>query len=333
MLVLVTGATGLLGNNVVRLLLQQGHQVRVLVRDPRIDKSLAGLNVEVVPGDLREPDQIATATIGADVVINSAAMVHIGWHKEKLMQQVNIEGAKAIGEAALKQGARLVHVSSVDALGVATEDAPHDETSPREGKVPCPYVLTKRAAEEELQKLFAQGLNGLIVNPALMFGPWDWKPSSGRMILSVVKNQPPLAPRGGGSVCDVRDVAAAIVTAMQKGNVGENYILAGENLRYVDLWRKIAEITGCRAPWGRMGPLVALAAGWCGDMWSQMDGQEAEVNSAAIRVSNQFHYYRSDKAMRDLNYRMRPVDQTIRDAWAWFQKHGYGVPAKASRAG
>ncbi|WDI44640.1 NAD-dependent epimerase/dehydratase family protein [Bremerella sp. P1] len=326
MLALVTGSTGLVGNNVTRMLLEQGHQVRVMVRDPRIDRSLAGLDVEPVPGDIREEEAVNTAMIGVDAVIHSAAVVHIGWTKEKLMQQVNVEGTKIVAQAAMKQGVRMVHVSSVDALGVGKKDASANEDSPREGKIPCPYVLTKRAAEDALREMVPQGLNVVITNPALMFGPWDWKPSSGRMLISVVKKQPPMAPRGGGSTCDVRDVAAAIITAIHKGKVGENYILGGENLTYFDLWKRMAAITGRRPPWARLGPLIGIIAGMSGDLYGHMDGKEPEVNSAAIKMGSQYHYYRSDKAMEELDYQVRPLDRTLRDALLWFRANGY-LPA------
>ncbi|GAA4431619.1 NAD-dependent epimerase/dehydratase family protein [Bremerella cremea] len=323
MLALVTGATGLVGNNVTRMLLEQGHQVRVMVRDPRADRSLAGLDVEIVPGDVRDEETVMTAARGVDAIIHAAAMVHIGWTKGKAMRQVNVEGSKAVGRAAIKNGVRMVHVSSVDALGVGKEDEPATEESPREGKIPCPYVLTKREAEDELRGMMSEGLDVVFMNPALMFGPWDWKPSSGRMLVSVVQKQPPMAPRGGGSTCDVRDVSAAIIQGMTKGRSGENYILAGENLRYFELWKRMAKITGRRPPWGRLGPVIAMLVGLGGDAYSQMDGTESEVNSAAIKIASQFHYYLSDKAKAELGYQNRPLDQTLEDTWLWFRKFGY----------
>lgn len=323
MLALVTGSTGLVGNNVTRMLLMQGHQVRVMVRDPRVDRSLAGLDVEVVPGDVREEEAVMTAAMGVDAIIHSAALVHIGWTKEKVMHQVNVEGSVSVAKAAQKHGARMIHVSSVDALGIGSEKEPANEETPREGKIPCPYVLTKRAAEDELRAMIPEGLDVVFANPALMFGPWDWKPSSGRMFISVVKKQPPMAPRGGGSTCDVRDVSVAIIEAIKRGRTGENYILAGENLRYYELWKKIAAITGRRPPWCRLGPLMAMIVGLSGDLYSHMEGTEKEVNSAAIKMGGQFHYYSSDKAKAELGYRNRPLDQTLMDTWSWFREHGY----------
>ncbi|MEX1039498.1 MAG: NAD-dependent epimerase/dehydratase family protein [Pirellulaceae bacterium] len=321
--VLVTGATGLVGNNVVRLLLEQGHQVRVLVRPTADRRSLEGLELEIIPGDVTDTASLTTACQHQTHVIHSAAMVHIGWTGAEAMHQVNVGGTEQVAQAALAAGARLVHVSSVDALGVGRRDQPANEESPRTGKVECPYVQTKRAAEERLQTLFAAGLPGLIVNPGFMLGPWDWKPSSGKMLLEFIKNRPPMAPRGGCSVADVRDVAQAIVNACTQGQTGHNYILGGENLRYVDLWRRFAKITGTRAPFSAMGPLVAKSVGLIGDLTTNFKGQEAEFNSAAIRMSDQYHYYDSSKAKMELGYQSRPTEEAIEAAWGWFKEYGY----------
>jgi len=323
LLVVVTGATGLLGNNIVRLLLEQGHRPRVLVRDTRIGKPLAGLDVEALPGDVREPETLKTGFAGADLVIHCAAQVHIGWTKADLLQQVNVEGTKAVAEAAMNEGARLVHVSSVDALGVGSEDEPADETSPREGKFEYPYVKTKREAEDAVRHFFDTGLKGVIVNPGLMFGPWDWKPSSGQMILSYIQRRPLMAPRGGCSACDVRDVAFGVLAAAAKGKQGENYILAGENMRFIELWKIFAEVAETKPPWQQMGPVVSNVVGRIGDVWSQMEGREVEFNSAAIKASSQFHYYKSDKAKAELGYQHRPAREAIEIAYRWFKKYGY----------
>jgi nucleoside-diphosphate-sugar epimerase len=229
MLTLVTGATGLVGNNVVRLLLERGESVRVLVRNPD-DKSLAGLPVEVIPGDVCNLDSVQRAAANVDRIIHAAARVHLGWTGLALQQSVNVEGTRNVATAAKKSGVRLVHVSSVDALGIGTRAKPADEETPPEGSIPCPYVVTKRGAEQALLELVAEGLDAVIVNPVYMFGPWDWKPSSGRMILEVARGYALLAPPGGNDFADVRDVAAGILKAAERGKRGRRYILGGERV-------------------------------------------------------------------------------------------------------
>jgi dihydroflavonol-4-reductase len=158
-------------------------------------------------------------------------------------------------------------------------------------------------------------LDACIVHPGLMFGPWDWRPSSGRMLIEVVQRFTPVAPAGGISVCDVRDVAQGIVAAFAQAPPGRAFVLAGHNLTYLDLWRRFADIAGGRRPLCRSGPLMRIVAGRFGDSWGRLSGREPDVNSAAIKLSDQFHYFSSARAQRELGYQIRPLEDSIRDAW------------------
>ncbi|MEX0819150.1 MAG: NAD-dependent epimerase/dehydratase family protein, partial [Pirellulaceae bacterium] len=291
MTTLVTGATGLVGNNVVRVLLNAGEAVRVLCRPASDPRPLAGLEAEIVAGDICDAESVRRATEGVSQVVHAAGKVHIGWSGLESQRAINVEGTRNVAVAAREVNAKMIHVSSVDALGVGSPELPADEDSAREGKVPCCYVVTKREAEEVFLDEVARGLDGVVVNPGLMFGPWDWKPSSGRMLLEVARRMTPFAPKGGGSVCDVRDVAAGILAALQRGVAGRRYILAGENLTYLDLWKRMAQVTGGSAPICRAGPLMRIMAGRSGDLLGKLTGREPDVNSAAVGMSNLYHYY------------------------------------------
>ena len=225
--------------------------------------------------------------------------------------------------AALEAKARLLHVSSVDALGVGSRDAPADEDSPRQGKIPCTYVVTKQEAEAVVRSYIDRGLDAVIVNPGFMLGPWDWKPSSGRMLLEVATRFTPFAPTGGLTSCDVRDVVDGLLAACEKAPTGRQYILAGENLTYQQIWNLFAEVSGGSKPWFRAGPLLRFLGGYGGDLWGRMTGREPDLNSAGVRVTCQFHYYSSARAAAELGYRPRPFRQSVADAWAWFVEHGY----------
>lgn len=323
MTTLVTGATGLVGNNVVRLLRDARETVRVLVRQTSDPRPLAGLEVEAVIGDVADVESVRRAMAGAAQVVHAAAIVHIGWTGLASQRAINVEGTRNVAKAAREANAKMVHVSSVDALGVGSPDLPADEESPREGKVPCSYVITKREAEQAFLEEVERGLDGVIVNPGLMFGPWDWRPSSGRMLLEVARRFTPLAPKGGGTVCDVRDVAAGILAALDRGAAGRHYILGGENLTYLELWKRIARATGGSAPICRAGPLLRIAAGRGGDLIGKITGREPDVNSAAVGMSDLYHYYSIARAQEELGYVVRPVEESIADAWRWFQAEGY----------
>jgi len=178
---LVTGGTGLVGNNVIRMLADQGRRVRTLVRERSGDRELAGVDVERTVGDVTDPEAVRQAVAGARVVIHSAAMVHVGWRRLADMRRVNVEGTRLVAEAARREGARLVHVSSVNALGLTGNATPANEEIPFGNTIECPYVITKREAEQVVLDEVARGLDAVILNPVFMLGPWDWKPSSGRM--------------------------------------------------------------------------------------------------------------------------------------------------------
>lgn len=323
MATLVTGATGLIGNNVVRLLLDRGQQVRVLVRETADLRPLAGLDVQIVHGDVRDADSVRRACEGTRYVIHSAGYVHIGWSSSEIHHAVNVVGTTNVADAALAAGARMVHVSSVDTLGIRTREQPADEDTPREGHVLCPYVLSKRAGEDALLQRVASGLDAVIVNPNYVIGPWDWKPSSGRMLLQVARGRGLLAPPGGNDFCDVRDVASGILAAAQRGQTGRRYILSGESLSYVEAWRLFAQVSGARAPLGVATRGMVGIAGRLGDVWGRITRREPDVNSAATALSTLPHHFSNRRAEAELDYRPRPVRSAVEAAWKWFVETGY----------
>ena len=328
---LVTGATGLVGNNLVRTILERGETVRALVRGDGIPECLSGLPVETARGDVRDPESLERAAKGVRYVLHAAADMHIGWHHLERQRQINVGGSRNVGLAARAAGARMVHVSSVDALPDSVDGKPVDEETPDRCKVPCTYVVTKREAEQAVRHLMLQGLDAVIVNPGFMLGPWDWKPSSGRMLLAIARVRIPAAPRGGMSGCDVRDVAAAILNAANRGRGGERYILAGENISYFDAWRMFARIVGQPpGPSYLIPPWINWLSGRAGDLWARVSGNETDVNSAMIQMSQRFHYYCSDRAKRELGYQPRPFEQSARDAWEWLHARGFNKSSKPS---
>lgn len=320
---LVTGATGLLGNNVVRNLIENGHSVRALVRESSDDRPLADVDVEIVKGDIREPDAVTSAVAGIDVVVHSAGFVKIGWRQRHLHQQINVDGARNVAQAALEQQARLIHVSSMNTLGIGWPDRPADEESANPKIYSCPYVESKKAGEQEVLARVKQGLRATIVHPGYMLGPWDWHPSSGQMLLEVVKRWTPVAPGGAFSLADARDVAAGIHNAIEQGEVGRHYIMAGHNMRYADSWKLFTRVCGGKPAIWRMRAFAHWWIGHVGDLWERLSKKEVVFNSAAMKLSNQCHTFSSTRAQRELGYRIRPAEETIKDTWQWFKEYGY----------
>ena len=323
MRILVTGATGLLGNNIVRQLLEADYKIRALVRASSDPRPLQGLPVETIEADLRDERPLADAIRNVDGVIHAAALVHIGWKKLEDSRRANVQGTRALAKAALSAGVRFLHVSTVDTLGVSGDETPLNEDSPPGDKVPCSYVVSKTEAEQVIHELIGEGLNASIVYPGFMLGPWDWKPSSGRMLLEVARNWTPMAPTGGGCVVDVRDVADGVIKALQSGRKDRHYILGGENISYLELWRLMADVSGSGKPFLPLGAMIRGMAGAATSLWAALSGKEGDVNSAAIKMGTQFHYYSSQRAKDELGYHWRPTRESVEDAWNWFVANGY----------
>jgi dihydroflavonol-4-reductase len=331
---LVTGATGLVGNNVARLLVNRNDNVRVLVRPgqrpgPTADArqaaggAFAALPVDMVAAALHDEAAMQRAVDGTTHVIHSAAMVHCGWRHLAEMRHVNVEGTRVVARAARRAGARLIHVSSVDAIGLRSDGVPADEETPPGGMLECPYVVTKRQAEAAVLEEVDKGLDAVIVNPVYMIGPWDWKPSSGRMLLEVGAGRGLFAPPGSNDFVDVRDVAQGILSAMSRGQTGRRYILGGQPLSYLDAWRIFARVSGRLQPLGIAPRPFVHVAGWCGDLASLLTRRELPVNSAATGMSMLAHNFSCARAVAELGYTRRPFEAAAQDAWDWFVGHGY----------
>lgn len=328
MKLVLTGATGLLGNNVVRLAVEAGHEVVCPVR--RLgDRSLVGVPVSQVLVDFeaasRSPSPASSKSIwddivdGCEAVIHSAALIHIGWQRQAESHSANVDLTEQIAASVQRTGARLIHISTVDTLAYSVNGQPVSEETRRPSKPASAYVRSKTAAEVVVKNCVTQGLDAVILHPGFMLGPWDWKPSSGKMLWAIAKRQIPLAPGGGCSAVDVRDVAQGVLNAVVRGGKGQQYILGGHNLSYVELFREIAAVTSVRPPRWRVGPVVAALAGWFGDTWSRISGRETDLNSALVRMGQLRHYYSSEKAIRELGYQISPIQPAILAAWQFLQ--------------
>ncbi|MDH3717103.1 MAG: NAD-dependent epimerase/dehydratase family protein, partial [Planctomycetota bacterium] len=309
--------------NVVRKLLERGRPVRVLVRRGYAARPLSGLEVDVCYGDIRDSEAVRQTAAGVDLIIHAAAMVKIGRTNIEQFRAVNVDGSRNVALAARAENVRMVHVSSTDAVGLNSLEEPADEDTPFDKTITTPYIVTKYEAEQEIAAQITEGLDAVIVNPSFMLGPWDWKPSSGQMLLQVARGRCWLAPVGHFSVADARDVADGILAAVEKGQRGRRYILAGRTLSYLDGWRMFAEVTGGRKPRRTLGPVGARIVGWIGDVRGLITGEEPPYNSGAVSIANLPRNYSSARAVAELGYHNRPLEETVEETWRWFQDHGY----------
>lgn len=323
--VAITGASGLLGGNLAAELAAAGHHVVAIRRAGTKTSHLGDVAIEWRDADLASTDAMARAFEGADCVFHCAAAVSVARKVTPEMTAANVTGTQNVVDAAVAARVpRLVHTSSVVAVGLSTDGQPCDETATwnfdTEGMVDA-YAITKHRAEEVINAA-RDRIDAVIVNPTYMIGPRDARPSSGRLVVDVVRRRVPGWTPGYNNFVDVRDVARGMIAAWHKGRRGERYILAGHEMTYGDLMRAIAKVAGTRPPRLR----VPRAAAWLFGKWGDLverTGREPVVNSTQIRYaySDRFRF-KSDKATRELGYQPGPLEPALRDAIDWFRTHG-----------
>lgn len=325
MKVLVTGASGFVGSHVAQKLVEAGHEVRVLRRAISPTRLLEGLPLETEIGDVTDPASLDQAVRGCEAVFHVAGLVAFWRGNNEALYKVNVEGTRNIVSACLQNRVRrLIHTSSVAAIGFPPNGQPGDETLPYNwGFLRIPYCDTKKMAEEEVRKGIAQGLDAVILNPAVVFGAGDLHFHGSAMVLQMAKGRIRRWMDGGCSTCDVEDVAAAHLAALEKGRSGERYILAGENLCWKNLFARIAAVVGSKPPQKKIPlPLLRLYAASL-DLKSRFTGRRPAVSPEAIRISAVPAYYSSQKAVRELGYRMRPLDESLRMTYDWYRQNGF----------
>ena len=247
----VTGASGLVGGNLALELLSRGHSVRATRRAGSKIEHLADRGIEWVTADLSDQAALSAAFEGADAVFHCAAVVSVKKKMTKEIHDANVEGVRRVVLAAKERRVgRLVHCSTVNAVGLSEDGRPCTEEArwnfPEHGMADA-YTTTKRQAEELLAREGAD-LDWVVVNPCYMLGPYDTKPTSGRLIVDVVNGKLPGNLPGFNNFVDVRDVVRGMVLALEKGKRGERYILGGENLSYRDVVARIAQVAGVKPP-------------------------------------------------------------------------------------
>jgi dihydroflavonol-4-reductase len=323
--VAVTGASGLLGGNLAAELIAAGHEVVAIRRAGTKTSHLDDLAIEWRDAELGSPDNMARAFRGADCVFHCAAAVTIKRAVTQEMTAANVTGTANVIEAALAANVRrVVHTSSVVAVGLSTDGRPCDETArwnfETEGLIDA-YAITKHRAED-LVRAARDRVDAVIVNPTYMLGPRDARPSSGRLIIDTVRRRIPGWTPGYNNFVDVRDVARGMIAAWQRGRRGERYILAGHDMTYGDVFRAIAEAGGVKPPRLRVPRPAAWLFGKWGDL-VERTGRDPVVNSTQVRYAYTDRFrFKSDKAARELGYQVGPLEPALRDAIAWFRAHG-----------
>ncbi len=324
--VLVTGATGFVGSAVARALLADGRAVRVLARPNSDRTNLKNLSVETREGALEEPASLAAALAGCGVLYHVAADYRLWVPHPETMYRANVDGTRALMQAALAEGvSRIVYTSSVATLGIDGSGAPADETTPSMlDDMIGPYKRSKFLAEETVCGMVAeQGLPAVIVNPSTPIGPGDIKPTpTGRMIVEAASGRMPAFVDTGLNLAHVDDVAAGHLLAEERGIVGERYILGGENLTLREILRRIAVLVGRKPPRVSLPISALMPVAVAAEAVARVTGKEPFVTSDGLRLARKTMFFSSEKAVTELGYAPCPVDTALSDAVTWFKRTG-----------
>src|SRR6202158_1892355 len=261
----VTGATGFVGSHVARVLAEQGADLRLLVRSSSDPRNIEGLTADRVVGDLRDPESIEKAMAGCDVVFHVAADYRLWVREPEQMYRANVEGTRAVLDAARKNRVqRVVYTSSVATMGFTSNGRPADENSPVSlDNMIGHYKRSKFMAEQLALDAGRSGMDVVVVNPSTPVGEQDIKPTpTGRIVVDFLKKKFPAYVDTGLNLVDVADCARGHIAALEKGRSGERYIFGGENLTLKQILDKLAAITGLPSPKIRVPYILALATGW-----------------------------------------------------------------------
>lgn len=302
MKIFVTGATGFLGSNLTKRLVQEGDEVKILIHKKELHPLLLGLGMREVRGDINDFSLLEEAMSGCDFVYHCAAFVSFSQRDYDKLFAVNVEGTKNVVNAALECGVKkLVYTSACAVFGITKNPTLLDESSFLEVNNGNPYAYSKRLAEKEILKACEKGLDAVIVNPSTIYGQGDTTLNSGLLIKLIYQNRLKFAPPGGTSVVSVDDVVEGHLLAMEKGKKGERYILSNEKFTYFDLFNVIAEVVGTKrirfkVPSFSFYPAILSAK--IMEKWFS----SPLINLQILKELSHFKYFNSTKARNELGW-------------------------------
>ena len=324
---LVTGSTGFLGSAILRKLLEDGREVKVLIREKSNTTNIDGIDVEIAYGDLRDSDSLQSALNGCDVLYHTAAYYSLWDQNKQIIYDINVAGTRKILKAAqLKNIEKVVYTSTVGCVGLNKDTTPSNEDTPFDlNTLSNDYKQSKYQAEQVVLEFARNGLPVVIVNPSTPVGPRDIKPTpTGKIILDFLNRKMPAYLETGLNLIDVDDCARGHILAEQKGIPGERYILGNQNMSLFDILITLEKITGLKAPRIKMPFWVALSAGWACEMISNnLTGKPPAVPLAGVKMAKYFMYFDSSKAIQKLGLPQNPTENALRQSVDWFKNNNY----------
>jgi dihydroflavonol-4-reductase len=328
--VFITGATGFVGGHVARSYAAEGASLLLLTRQTSRLDSLAGIDAEMVTGDLREPEKLRSALAGCDALVHVAADYRLWVRDPDQMYATNVAGTRELLKLACEVGVqRVVYTSSVATMGFKSDGTIVDEESPvLLGEMIGHYKRSKFLGELEAIKAARAGQHVMILNPTTPIGPGDSKPTpTGRIIVDFLNKNFPAYVDTGLNLVDVAEVARMHVVALERGTPGERYILGGENLTLKQILDRMSAITGLPSPTMKVPHAVAMAFAFFDENFTgKLRGKEPRATVEAVRMGKKMMFASSAKAERELGFQVVPIYNALRAAIEWFVAHGYAPP-------
>lgn len=326
MKVLLTGADGFLGSHILRILMDQGYEVRAFLQKNRDHATIQGLPYEPFFGDLLNDEDIDQALEGCETLVHTVAITDIWPNRSPFQWKVNFDVVKKLASAVKeKKIQRFIHIGTANSFGYGTIDSPGDETRPYNfATFGLDYMDSKKAAQDFLLKEAKDnGLPVVIINPTFMIGEYDSKPGTGAMVVAIIQEKLSAYTDGGRCIVYVGDVATATVNAIKQGRIGECYIAGNANLNYKEFFTLISKAAGVKTPKMKLPyPLLFLSAA-SAELISKVTKKPPMVSIAMIRIANQQQYYSAKKAIKELDMPQTAMEIAVQKSVDWFRENGY----------
>jgi len=323
----ITGATGFVGSHVARVYTAQGAVLRLLTRRTSSTKLIDGLDAELVQGDLRKPEKLASALQGCEVLVHVAADYRLWVRDPREMYAANVDGTRELLRIAREAGVkRVVYTSSVATMGFKTDGTIVSEETPVSLlDMIGHYKRSKFLAEQEAIQAARAGQHVILLNPTTPIGSGDAKPTpTGRIIVDFLNKKFPAYVDTGLNLVDVEEVAQMHLVALERGTPGERYILGGENLTLKQILDRMSSITGLPSPRLKVPHAVAMMFAFFDEnVTGRLLGREPRATVEAVQMGRKMMFASSAKAERELGFRVLPVYHALRTAIHWFVANGY----------
>jgi dihydroflavonol-4-reductase len=324
--VFVTGANGMLGISICKELIRQNYRVKAMILPGRNSFDLSELEIEIVYGNILDSIFLHKELSDCEYIIHTAALTNVWPRRSESVMSINVEGTKNVMKAAEETGIkRMIHIGTASSFGYGTMEEPGIESNEYDGwKYGMDYMDSKYLAQKILLERYSKnGFPVVIINPTYMIGPFDSGPSSGKILIELMKgNLPGYSPGGKNFVCS-SDVATASVNALKLGHPGECYIVGSENLYYKDFFKKVCVVRNKKIKLRRIPVFMILTAGLLNSLKAKLLSTPPALSYSMARFSCICQFYKSGKAVHDLNISLTPIEEGINSCIEWFESNGY----------